>query len=174
MCSVMICQLGSSLLAQSVSSAATRQLSCDVSVQHSSVQLSSAQLSSAQLSSGQLRCYLKAQLQLVNSAVRSAATCQLSCTLLAEMKLVISAATCWLSCSLSARLCSVSLAVICLLNSNLLAQLQSISSLPLVQLLSAQFNLSGSSCWHQGTLHSTSLIHHHHQLRMTYAATDAC
>ena len=30
-CSVMICQLGSSLLAESVSSGAVRQLSCDVS-----------------------------------------------------------------------------------------------------------------------------------------------
>jgi len=38
-------------------------------------------------------------LQLVNSAVRSAATCQLSCTLLAQMTLVISAATCGLSCN---------------------------------------------------------------------------
>ena len=80
-CSVMICQLGSSLLAQSVSSAAIRQLSCDVSTQ--------------------LSCCLKAQLQLVNSAISSAGTCQLSCTLLAQMRLVISAATCWLSCSLS-------------------------------------------------------------------------
>ncbi len=67
----MIRQLGSSLLAQSVSSAAKRQLSGRVSAQ--------------------LSWYLKAELHLVSSAVRSAATCQLSCTLLAEMKVVISA-----------------------------------------------------------------------------------
>ena len=73
--SVMICQLGSSLSAQSVSSAATgvAQLRCV---------------------SAQLRCCQKAQLQLVNSAVRSAATCQLSCTLLAQVTLIISAAIC--------------------------------------------------------------------------------
>ena len=73
--SVMICQLGSSLSAQSVSSAATgvAQLRCV---------------------SAQLRCCQKAQLQLVNSAVRSAATCQLSCTLLAQMTLITSAAMC--------------------------------------------------------------------------------
>ncbi len=53
--------------------------------------------------SAQLSCYLKAQLQLVNSAVRSAATCQLSCTLSAQTKFVISAASCWLSCSVSAQ-----------------------------------------------------------------------
>ena len=73
--SVMICQLASSLSAQSVSSAATgvAQLRCV---------------------SAQLSCYLKAQLQLVNSAVSSAATCQLSYTLLAHMTLTISAAMC--------------------------------------------------------------------------------
>ncbi len=61
----MICQLGSSLLPQSVILAATRQLSCDVSAQ--------------------LSCYLKAQLQLVNSAVTSAGTCHLSCIMLSEL-----------------------------------------------------------------------------------------
>ncbi len=71
--------------------------------------------------SAQLSCHLKAQLQLVNSAVRSAATSQLGCTRIVQMKLVMPAATlaelyssfvhCPLSCSLSAQLCSVSLAV---------------------------------------------------------------
>jgi len=149
-CSVMICQVGSSLSAQSVSSAAMGQLS-------------SAQL----LSEGSVATY--------NSAVRSAAaelhpvksdeTCHLSYNLLAELCSVSPFGLCPLGCSLSAQLCSVSLAVICQLNSQMLAQLQSISSLPLIKLLSAQFSLSGSRCWHQGTVQSTLLIHHH-QLRM--------
>ena len=49
-------------------------------------------------------------------SVGSAATCQLSCTLLAEMKLVISATTCWLSCSLSAHLDAVHSAAVCQLD----------------------------------------------------------
>ncbi len=53
----MICRLGRSLLAQSVSSAATQQLSCDVSAQ-----LSSAQL----LSEGSVATQLSGQLQLVS------------------------------------------------------------------------------------------------------------
>ena len=61
-CSVMICQLGSILLAESVSSAATRQLSCDVS----------AQLSSAQLLSK-------------GSVASRQPSCQVSCNLLAEL-----------------------------------------------------------------------------------------
>ena len=90
-CSVMICQLDSSLMAQFVSSTAIWQLSCDVSAQ--------------------LSCDLKAQLQLVNSAVSSAATCQLSCTLSAQIKVGISAASCWLSWSLSAQVQLVNSAV---------------------------------------------------------------
>ncbi len=60
---VAICLLNHDLSAwqQSVSSAATRQLSCDVSAQ--------------------LSCYLKAQLQPINSAFISAATGWLSCSL---------------------------------------------------------------------------------------------
>ena len=58
--------------------------------------------------------------------------------------------------------------MLCQLNSHALAQLQFSSSLPL-QLLAAQIILLGSRCWHQGRLHSTSLIHHR-QLRMTQAA----
>ena len=149
-CLVMICQLGSSLLAQSVSSAAMGQLS-----------------SAPLLSEGSVATY--------NSAVRSAAaelhpvksdeTCHLNYNLLAELCSVSPFGLCPLGCSLSAQLCSVSLAVICQLNSQMLAQLQSISSLPLIKLLSAQFSLSGSRCWHQGTVQSTLLIHHH-QLRM--------
>ncbi len=117
--SLMICQLGSSLSMQSVSSAAIRQLSCNVS---------------AQLHPG------SSSTKLVISAARSAATCQLSCTLLAQMTFVILAATCRLSCSLSSfglcplgrslstQLYSVSLTVICQLNSHMLAQLQSLSA----------------------------------------------
>ena len=75
MCSVMMCQLGSSLLAQSVSSAATRQLSCDVSVQHSSAQLSSAQLSSAPL-------------LFEGSVATRQLSCQVNCNLSAELHLV--------------------------------------------------------------------------------------
>jgi len=75
---------------QSVSSVC--QLSCNTAAQLRCV--SSAQLSSAAIR--RLSCNSSTQ------AVRSAATCQLSCTLLAEMKVVISAATRWLSCSLSA------------------------------------------------------------------------
>ncbi|KAL3134537.1 hypothetical protein ABBQ38_006382 [Trebouxia sp. C0009 RCD-2024] len=66
-CSVMICQLGSSLLAQSVKSAAIRQLSCDVS---------------AQLRGGQVRLALIRRLSCsFISAAMSAATSQLSCNL---------------------------------------------------------------------------------------------
>ena len=93
-----ICHLSCSLSSQSwyVSLAAVCQLQS----------VSSAATGVAQLRcvSAQLRCYQKAQLQLVNSAVRSAATCQLSCTLLAQMTLIISAAMCWKSWSLSPHL----------------------------------------------------------------------
>ena len=83
-CSVMTCQLGSSLSAQSVSSAATWQFSCGISAQ--------------------LSCYLKAQLQLVNSAVSSPATCQLSCKLSARLHPVTSDESCHLSCNKLAEL----------------------------------------------------------------------
>ena len=119
--------------------------------------------------SAQLSCYLIDQLQFVNTAGRAAATCKLSCTLLTQMTLMVSAAMCWMGCSeissfdlwtltccLSTLLCSVSLAVICQLNSHVLAQLHISASLPLAESLSAEVNLSGSSCWHLGTLHSTS------------------
>ena len=158
--------LGYCLLAESVSSAAARQLSCDVS---------------AQLSSAQLSCYPKAQLQLVNSAVRSAATCQLSCTLLAEVKLVISAATCWLSGSLSAhrtlstRLQSVSSTVI--FSSAAIYQLTAthpvaVSSIQLVRVnllgsMHSAFNIAHTppsaqdkSCCHYCLLNVTLVIHH--------------
>ena len=158
----------------SVISVAISLLSHDMSAWHQSV--SSA--AKRQLSSGvsaQLSYYLKAQLQLVSSAVRSAATHQLSCTLLAEMKLVISAATC----SLSAYWNAVHSAAVCQLGFDMSAQQYffrsaaiyqftatrpvAVRSIPLVrfQLLAPRH-----------MLHSTSLIHHH-QLRMTYAAIDA-
>jgi hypothetical protein len=84
----MICQLGSSLLAQSVSSAAMGQLSSAPLLSEGSVQLIT------QLS-GQL---------------------QLSCTLSNQMKPVILATTCWLSFVLSPHLDSVLLAAVCQLN----------------------------------------------------------
>ena len=102
----MICQLGSSLLAQSVSSAATRQLSCDVSVQHSSAQLSSAQLSSAQLSSAQLSSAQLSSAQLRSAQLSSA---QLSSApLLFEGSVATRQLSCQVSCNLSAELHLVS------------------------------------------------------------------
>lgn len=69
---------------RSVISAAVCFLSHDVSAWQQSV--SSAATGVAQLLcvSAQLSCYPKVQLQFVKSAFRSAATCQLSCTLLAH------------------------------------------------------------------------------------------
>ena len=90
--SAAICLLSHDMSAWQQSVSSVCQFSCNTAAQLRCV--SSAQLSSAQLSSAQLSCYLKAQLQLVNSAVRSLATCQLSCTLLAQMTLTISAAMC--------------------------------------------------------------------------------
>ena len=115
---------------QSVISAAIRLLSHDLSAWQLSVG-SVCQLSCN--TAAQLRCVSSAQLSSAairrltcNSAVRSAATCQLSCTLLAAMKLVISAATCWLSCSLSAHYDavqqSVSSVVFCQLGCDMSAQ----------------------------------------------------
>jgi len=154
--SAAICLLSHDMSAWQQSFSSVCQLSCD----------GSAQLSSA---------VVRRLSSTYNSAVRSAAaelhpvksdeTCHLSYNLLAELCSVSPFGLCPLGCSLSAQLCSVSLAVICQLNSQMLAQLQSISSLPLIKLLSAQFSLSGSRCWHQGTVQSTLLIHHH-QLRM--------
>lgn len=69
---------------RSVISAAVCFLSHDVSAWQQSV--SSAATGVAQLLcvAAQLSCYPKVQLQFVKSAFRSAATCQLSCTLLAH------------------------------------------------------------------------------------------
>ena len=118
----MICQLGSSLLAASVSSGAVRQLSCDVSAQlHPVGSYETCQLSC------QISCNVSAELH----PVRSDDACHLSCNVLAELYSVLT----WtrpLGCSVSTQLCSVSLAVICQLNIYMLAQLQSLSSLPFV------------------------------------------
>jgi len=101
-CSVMICQLGSSLLAQSQLQNSSSAAMC---------QLSSAQLSSAAMRSSSVNLSIQ-----LSGQPESAATCQLNCTRLAEMKLVISAATCWLSCSLSAHQDAVHSAAVCQLN----------------------------------------------------------
>ena len=171
--SAAICLLSHDLSAWQLSIRSVCQLSCSTAAQLRCV------------SSAQLSCYPKAQLQLVNSAVRSAATCQLSCTLLAEMTLVISAATCWLSCCLSAhrmlstRLQSVSSTVFCQLACDMSARQHCLRSAGIYQ-LTANCPLAVSS-FHsvrvklqvQDTVHSTSLIYHH-QLRLTHAAIDAC
>ena len=142
---------------QSVISVATCLLSHDLSPWQQSVssvcQLScntAAQLQS--VCSVQLSCYLKAQLQLVNSScqlscslsarlhpVNSDETCHLSCKRLAELKSVSSFVLCPLGCSVSAQTCSVSLGMICQFNGAAqghaqIAQMRSFSSaqLPLV------------------------------------------
>ncbi len=122
-----------SLRLQSVSSAVFRQLRCNLSaLAYSVMQFICCNRPAAKR---HLSYKVQAPLQYVSSAqlpsegsvatrqlsVRSAATSQLGCTRIVQMKLVMPAATlaelyssfvhCPLSCSLSAQLCSVSLAV---------------------------------------------------------------
>ena len=72
----MICQLGSSLLAESVSSGAVWQLSCNVSAQLHPVGLDET---------CQLNCQISCNLSAELHPVSSDDACHLSCNVLAEL-----------------------------------------------------------------------------------------
>ncbi len=93
------------------------------------------------LSLAQLSCYLKAQLQPVSSAVRSAATCQLRWYLSSQLQRVGWAVVYLLFWTPFTRLWSVNASVICQLGCDMSAQLYSVSSLPLVQFAASSIRL---------------------------------